>query len=207
VTGPRMEDVASTRDRTWHTHAQNIFYSELIQKAGNSLTPGDGVGIKSAAERIVDIIMVDKRGVFVRKSPKGWVVMDRKQSIVKAQAAIRNWFVKMESGGWKNTIAARGKKKGGRQRNKPRVSVIYRAEKGGEKSIHPYALLLITAVCNHPHPQVALHVLDAPLSHCFAENEPPKERTIRLQVSYLLCLLNVISIAVLVWVRVCLLIS
>lgn len=198
VDGPREQDVASTRDRKWHTRDQNIFYSTLIEKAAASIGQNDTPAIKRAAERIVDIIMRDRRGVFVRKQSVGWEVMDRKRSIVKAQGAIRNWQVKDSVGGWKSrkrkkqprTGTASGickKKPPGHARRagppkRHRTFIRYQAQAGAGTSIHPYALLLISTVCNHPRPEDVLNILKGALSEHFKEGEPPKQREIRLQV-------------------------
>lgn len=200
VDGPRSQDVASTRHRQWHSHEQNVFYRELILKAAPNIDPNDNSSVKREAERIVDIIMTDKRGVFVKQvnSHSGWIVMSRKEAIVKAQSAIRNERIKAAANGHWPSSASRQRKKRvsfkkkppaaarhagpAKKPKKPAPKNIYRAQAGADTSIHPYALLLISAVCNHPNPQQALHVLDSPLSQCFSESEPPKERRMRLQV-------------------------
>jgi len=197
VDGPRLQDVASTRHRAWHSHEQNVFYRNLILKAAPSTKSSDSSGIRGAAERIVDIIMIDKRGVFVKQVAQGgWIVMDRNAAVNKAQQAIRNCLIKAaeEEGGLKQQ---RQKKKRFKKKPPPAVRTagspkkppapkppffIYQAQAGPDTSIHPYALLLISAVCNQPKAEMALRLLDSPLSECFTNAEPPKERTMRLQV-------------------------
>jgi hypothetical protein len=113
--------------------------------------------------------------------------------VVKAQSAIRNYHIKAADGGWgcvkqrqkENRTTFKKKPPAGARLStpakKPHPTVIYRAE-AGETSIHPYALLLISAVCNQRKQKRALRVLDLPLAQCFIDGEPAKERAMRLQV-------------------------
>jgi hypothetical protein len=187
VQGPRSQDVASTRNPKWHRHPQNLFYRDLVIKAAPTVDDKEmDCTRRRAAERIVDIIMVDKSGVFVKHQPtSGWIVMSRKEAIIKTQQALGNYNRKVAQGGWYNK-----KKKGPSKKKKslqppPKELITYEAQAGDSTSIHPYALLLISSICNasKQQPREALHVLDAPMLQCFEEGgEPRKERTMRLQV-------------------------
>jgi hypothetical protein len=181
-----MQDVASTRDRRWHSHPQNVFYRDLVIKAAPTINDKEGT-TRRVAERIVDIIALDKGGVFVKDLPSGWVIMSRNEAIYKTQQALRNTKRKIEQGGWKKKGPSK-KKKSFRPPPPPKQLITYQAQAGDSTSIHPYALLLISAICNasKQQPREALHVLDAPMSRCFeGGGEPRKERTMRLQVRHL----------------------
>lgn len=182
VNGPRRQDVASTRDHKWHTHEQNVFYRELVHKAVTNMKTFDAESFKNAADRIVNIILIDKQGVFVKDYATGWIVMSRKETHNKVQQALRNYQRKLEGYNRPQKRKQSSKKKFPVTAKKR----ILQAQGGTEASIHPYALLLISAVCNKHEPLDALRVLDNPLSQCFTDGEPPKERTMRLQVSSLL---------------------
>ena len=196
IAAPRPQDVASTRHRAWHGHKQNVFYRGLIHQVAPTIDPNDGKTIKRASERIVDIIMIDKGGLFCKQVPDGWIVMDRKAAVVKAQSAIRNYHMKAAEGGWGGN-KQRQKKAQATFKKKPPAgaklasptkknhkAVLYQAQ-AGTMPIHPYALLLISAVCNQSKPKKVLRVLDSPLSKCFNNGEPAKERAMRLQVSWM----------------------
>lgn len=195
VDGPRPQDVASTRDKVWHSNPQNEFYYRLIEKAACSEETKEWcAGNKHAAERIVDIIMKDKRGVFVKAAGSKWLVMDRNAAVVKAQAGIRAYQVKHGIGEFAGKKKKKTSSKTTTFKKKPPVRVrqagpvqkpvYYRAQTGTDVSIHPYALMLVDAVCKHaPRPKQALSVLKAPLKEVTPNGEDPKERAIRLQVS------------------------
>lgn len=196
VEAPRPQDVASTRDRKWHQHKQNVFYRDLLAQVAPNLTSTEGTELKGAAERIVDIIMIDKGGHFCKDEKDRWVVMDRKAAVTKVQQGLRNYRIKANNGGWyrerkqKNAKAAATKKKAnqkptGPSKKRKEPTVVFCA-KSGERSIHPYALSLISAVCNQATTMEALRVLDAPFLQeplNDKDGESTKERTIRLQVS------------------------
>jgi hypothetical protein len=54
------------------------------------------------AERIVDIITLDRKGVFLREAQDGWVVMDHRQAVTKSAQAIRNCRDRDTAGSWAN---------------------------------------------------------------------------------------------------------
>ena len=194
ISSPRPQDVASTRDRKWHTRPSNELFRSLVINAGQTVDTTDSQAVKKISERIVDIIMIDRKGMFVRqvRDGNGWEVMDRKESVIKASQAIRNWKTKDANGGWCKSKAstAKKKKKNGNSKKKSRshstttrkTRIVYQAQAGVETSIHPYALLLISAVCNQP--QEPLRVLQSPLYGIFEEGrtETCAERAMRLQV-------------------------
>ena len=67
--------------------------------------------------------------------------------------------------------------------SQPRVPTIrYQARASQDHPIHPYALEIITTVCNQPNTPKFFQILDEPLPKYTIQNEPEKERNMRLQV-------------------------
>lgn len=185
---PRPEDVVATKIRTWHAHEGNIFYRELVDRAFRNIERSDIEGTKRVAERIVDIITLDRKGVFLRESPDGWVVMDHKQAVTKAVQAIRNCRDKDTAGSWKNIQKVKQRRFSDEKkaRYKRRLytpsQIVYQAQSGAAITVHAYALQVISAACNRSTPNEALLVLESPMQQYFNGSEPSRERAMRLQV-------------------------
>ena len=192
VTTPRDVDVLSTKLRTLHRSKGNVFYRELVDKYAAKIDKkAVPDGTRQVAERIVDIITVDRKGVFLRRDGGAtrWLVMDRRAAINKVFTAIRTYQAKASAGGTATDKKTCFKKKppaatkmAGTAKKPPKV-VSYQAQAGPVTAIRPYALHLISAVCNQPQTQEALlRVLDKPLLESTDEPEPSRDRTMRLQV-------------------------
>jgi hypothetical protein len=181
---PRPEDVVATKVRTWHTHKGNIFYRELVDKAFRSIEKSDIEGTKRVAERIVDIITMDRKGVFLRESPDGWVVMDHRQAVTKVAQAIRNLRDKDTAGSWKNIQKIKQRRSSDKKKpsKRPPNQVVYQAQSGAATTIHEYALQVISAACNQSTPNEALLILESPMQQYLNGSEPSRERAMRLQV-------------------------
>jgi hypothetical protein len=128
ISSLRPQDVASTRDRRWHTRPSNELFRSLVKNAAQSVDTGDSEAVRKVSERIVNVIMVDRKGMFVRDIRDGdendiWKVMSHRESIQKTSQAIRNWKTKEANGGWytsKASIAKKEKeKKNGAIKKKP----------------------------------------------------------------------------------------
>jgi hypothetical protein len=185
---PRPEDVVATKIRTWHTHEGNIFYRELVEKAFRNIERSDVEGTKRVAERIVGIITLDRKGVFLRESTDGWVVMDHKQAVTKVVQAIKNCRDKDTAGSWKDVQKVKQRRSSFKKKGpyKRRLStpnqIVYQAQSGAATTIHAYALQVISAACNRSTPQEALLVLESPMQQYLNGSEPSRERAMRLQV-------------------------
>jgi hypothetical protein len=189
---PRPEDVVATKIRTWHGHDGNIFYRDLVEKASCNIERSDNEGTRRAAERIVNIITLDRKGVFLRKESDGWVVMGHRSAVNKVSNAIKNVQDKVKAGSWaakqqkrytctKKTPKARQSDPAKKRSSSPN-SIVYQAQSGATTTIHEYALQVISAACNSSTPQEALLFLESPMPQYRNGNERSRERMMRLQV-------------------------
>jgi hypothetical protein len=242
---PTAVDVVSTKLRTWNLkHPGNMFYTNLVQQKMFSdikTYEEDPLEYKRVAERIVDLLTVERGGRFLKLKegavkPTTCTVMGRKLCVNKVVHALRTAQSKQEvrnTQGNNNNNNANGtananananggppivkkkkvslpkvpksnkerpgdKSQSPRPRTVPRRSaaidcIVYRAKEGSNQHIHKHALELISLVCNQNDPSTAHYVLDKPSGAGTAtatgtagytlENEPEKERLLRLQVS------------------------
>lgn len=176
---PRDNDVICTKLRQFNTkHPGNVRLSQLvIEKAPHLNVDKD---FKSAAEEIVDII-ARLGGRFLKLNDKDCQdsrnikvcsIMNRKQCFHRVVRSLRTAHSRLHG----TTTPRRPSKRKVRKSKKK-----YEA-KAGDKPIYPYALDLISLVCNHLGNN-AFRVLDTPVGDFTAESEPEKERLMRLQVS------------------------
>lgn len=196
VAFPRPEDVVATKIRTWDSHKGNIFYRNLVDRACRNIERSDIEGTRRAAERIVDIITLDRKGLFLRKAPdESWVVMDHRSAFNKVVHAIKNGQDKGAAGSWSEVQKnkqkrptskqnAQQKRKSGppKQRSCSPNKIVYRAQSGALTTIHEYALQVISTACNSSTPEEALILLESPMQQYGDGNEPSRERMMRLQV-------------------------
>jgi hypothetical protein len=192
---PRPEDVVATKIRSLHAHEGNIFYRDLVDKAYRNIERSDIEGTRRAAERIVNIITLDRKGVFLREAPDGWVVMDHRPAVNKVIHAIKNCQDKDAAGSWAGIQKMKQKRSPFKKKPpKARMSdpakrrssspneIVYQAQSGATTTIHRYALQVISAACSKSTPQEALLFLESPMPQYRSGNEPSRERMMRLQV-------------------------
>jgi hypothetical protein len=161
------------------------------------------------AERIVEIVITDCKGRFLKipdlqTEPDKCFIMNQKQAVHKVMNGLKNkqQALKKAEGqpeGRQKAAKPPGKEKikkrsssgnaiGSKKRkleksNKPKV--IYQAKPGEKMQINPYALELITHVCNHQSSRSNNSILETPISQYTATGcEPDKERMIRLQLRH-----------------------
>lgn len=114
--------------------------------------------MKRAAERIVDIITLDRKGVFLREAQDGWVVMDHRQAVTKSAQAIRNCRDRDTAGSWANFQKVKQMRSSDKKKipykGRPYApnQIVYQAQSGAATTIHAYALQVISAACNQSTP-------------------------------------------------------
>ena len=116
----------------------------------------------AAAVVVAKQIVKDKQIVKNKKSPDGATRAPGPQSAAVAVAVERSPKLKRPLG----------------------KSVTYKVKAGGSQSIHSYAVGLIESVCNDKENSPAYRVLDEPGAKYTLDDEPEKERRMRLQLCH-----------------------
>lgn len=202
---PREHDVLGSRCKGGTRHPGNIFYRELVASCGYRRADYENTGnskshsgeVRRKAEKIVDIITLDRKGAFLKRKGDGWEVQSRDDAVQKVAQALRNNdYVVNPTQNRKPKYIKRIEKlecaKGGIPQQPPQLQqpqhqglapvrlpmskTQYRAVAGKGRPIHRRALDLITEICNQRDAQDVMRILRQPKPF-----EKPQRRRLRLQ--------------------------
>ena len=201
---PTELDVVCTKLRSWNEkHPGNLFCAKLISARAQSVQENEIGKMRQMAKEIVHEIIEERGGRFLKisekeRNPDYCSLMAHKSCVDRVARALRTAYSNLTS---PSSSSDRNKNNKDRSQSpkkqyqrKRKLKALYPHEERyevtqGNKQIHPHALKLISLVCNCSD----YRVLDQPRLDFTVENEPEKERLMRLQVRFFLVLLLLLS--------------
>lgn len=188
---PTELDVVCTKLRSWNEkHPGNLHCAKLISARAQRVQENEIGKMRQMAKEIVHEIIEKRGGRFLKisekeRNPDYCSLMAHKSCVDRVARALRTAYSNLTSPSSPNNKDRSQSPKKQHQR-KRKLKALYPHEEHyeatqGNQQIHPHALKLISLVCNCSD----YRVLDQPRLDFTVENEPEKERLMRLQVRFL----------------------